>query len=210
MPCAKLVLLALAIVVSLAACGSARRAPRSGTPAAARQAGLSEGTASVASESAAPGHAIADSDDDDVERLPNDDNNSAVRDFGSPATAAEAHAISALLRRYYATAAAGNGALACSMILASIVKAVPLNYGVYGPTYMRGGKTCAQVLVRLFAHEHRRLLAETAHMTVTSVRLQGDLGLAMLGFSGLRERQISLQREHVTWKLAALLDGELP
>lgn len=202
-----LTILLVLLSVGLAACGGARSTPRDATARAA------QADSSPATTSAAPvigGRVTTDRDEDDAERLPNDDNNSAVRDFGRPATTADARAVSVLLARYYAAASAGRADVACRMILANVVRAMPVSYGVDGPSYMRGGKTCAQLLARLFRHERRRLAAETPRLTVRAVRLEGDHGLVLLGFGRLPEREIGVQRESATWKLAAPFDGELP
>lgn len=202
--------LALALLaIGLLGCGGARSVHRSPSADMTRGGGTHGGTTSGAHVAVVSHRAAADHDEDDAERLLSDDNNSEVTEFGHPASPADTRAISAVLRRYYATASAGNGTIACSMIVSSLAKAVPLDYGRFGPAYLRGGKTCPAMLVRLFAHEHRRLIGETASLAVRALRIHGNQGLVLLGF-GKSERQISVQHEAGRWKLDGLLDGELP
>lgn len=198
------------LAMCLLACGSTRHERRSAPAGTQGAPGARVATTTGANAALARHGAATDRDNDDAERLLSDDNNSAVAEFGHPASAADEHAVTALLRSYYATALAGNGVMACSMILSSLVKAVPADYGRYGPVYLRGGKTCPAVISRLFAHEHRRLIGETPRLSVLALHVRGADGVVLLGFGRLPERQISVHREAGTWKLGDLLDGELP
>jgi hypothetical protein len=198
------------IAIGVAACGSASTSRSSHSPSAPGAAASSDASGRVPSTEtgASEARVIGDKDNDDS-ALP-DDENRAVRDYGHPADAAQRRSITALLEGYYAIALAGNGAKACSMISASLVKAVPLDYGKLGPSYLHGGKTCTAVLALLFTHEHRLLATEVPHLLVRDVRLQGAHGLALLAFGAVPEREIDVRREGHTWKLEAPLDRELP
>lgn len=147
----------------------------------------------------------------DYKPLPNnhvyhDQDDSKALAFGTPPSGEEMRSIGAVVKRYYAVALAGSGAEGCSMIDASLVKAVPLDYGVYGPTYVRGGKTCATVLSRLFAHEHAHL---PAVIQVTEARLKGNVALAFFGARHMPASYIGLKREQGTWMISQLLGAPL-
>ena len=97
------------------------------------------------------------------------------------------------------------------MIYSTLAEAVPEDYGLSppGPPYMRG-TTCPAVLTLLFKHLHSQLGLELPKIKVTRVRLTEHHGLAVLSFGTMPERQIQVAREGHVWRLAALLDGELP
>jgi hypothetical protein len=208
-------LLALLAVVPLslgvAACGGSGRGTSSVSQTSANAPVSSTATTTVASNTANRGPA-GENDNDDHRRLPtpsDDYNNAVVEHYGHAASAADTRSITTLLRRYYAIARAGDGAQACTMIDPGLAKAAPVDYGQFGPGYLRGSKTCAAVMSRLFKHEHRLISAEIPHLKFMSVRLEGSRGLILLGFGSLPERQITVVREGGVWKLAVLLDGEV-
>lgn len=151
-----------------------------------------------------------DNDSDNESGSYYDSDDDSVRYFGHAASATDRRAITALVKRYYAVAAAENGRSACSMIASSIAKSVPEDLGrAPGPPYLHGG-TCAVVVSKLFFQNHRQLAIYASTLRVTGVRLIGNRGLAVLGFRTLPGRQIGVMRESGMWKIDALLDGELP
>jgi hypothetical protein len=135
----------------------------------------------------------------------NDDSSSLA--YGQPASAAQTRTLTALVKRYYATAAKDDGAGACSQIGPDLAKAVPLDYGKLGASYLHGGKTCSAVMVLLFKHFHRELAGQ---VHVTSVRVQAESAVAFLGSRTMSASQIPLVREGPTWRIAALLGSPLP
>lgn len=133
-----------------------------------------------------------------------------VLDFGHPANPADRQAVTTLVKHYYAAAAAENGAAACSLVLPSVANTVPEDYGEgAGPRYLRGGKTCHEVLTRMFIHLHQRLASDDATMKVTHVRLKTRGGYAVLRFRSPPEREITVVHEGGTWKVSSLLDSKL-
>ena len=167
----------------------------------------------VSNTAPAPTYAKADSDKDNDIGAPYDDtNNSGILNYGHAANATDERAIAALVKRYYATAVAGDGSKACSMIVSSLSKAVVEDYGhgSAGSPYLSSGKTCSAVMALLFKHSHSQLAAELPKLKVSHVRLLGDRGLAVLTFGAMPERQIPIGLEGHTWKVQALLDSELP
>jgi hypothetical protein len=166
---------------------------------------------------------LSDGDNDDI-RGPRDRDNdldnktgsyydrddSSVRAFGRPAGAADRRAITALVERYFAAAATDDGHVACSLLYSKLARIIPESYGKPpGPAYLRG-KTCPEVMTKLFARNHEQLSTYIASLQVASVRLDHNSGLAVLRFAALPGRQVEVEREHKKWKIYALLDRELP
>lgn len=164
------------------------------------------------SATAAPIEAARDADKDNDVGAPSDDVNhdNFFRD-GHPASARDRRAISALIGRYYAAAIAGDGDRACAMLETTAANDAAANLGGdAGPPYLRGGRTCKEIALRLFAHFHPQLVAEKGRPTVAAVRVAGARGLVLLSFGALPQRWISVQRQNGRWTIGALLDSELP
>jgi hypothetical protein len=211
----KLLLALLATVplsVGAAACGGTTQSGGSETTQT-RSATTASTQAATTSGTASTGYYVkADQDKDNDVGAPYDDtNNNSVLDYGHAASPSDDKAVTALVKRYYTAAAAGDGASACSMIIPSLAKAVPEDYGrAPGPTYLRGGKSCPAVMSLLFKHSHQQLATYLATLKVVRVRLNGKNGLVVLSFGTLPERQISVDQHGSAWKIEALLDSELP
>ncbi len=165
-------------------------------------------------------HSDADNDDQKPTDRDNDSDNptgsyydsddNPIRFYGRPASAADRRLITALVRRYYAAAAAGDGSTACEMMTAPIVNSIPHTVGgPAGPPYLRG-KTCPLILSKIFKQNHEQLSTYNALMHVDGVRRSGDQALLIMRFKGLPARDIEVVHEHGTWKMDALLDDELP
>jgi hypothetical protein len=203
------VLLGLGVV----ACGSAsggRVSPpygRLGAPASAAPAGSSAITGTQAG-----GYVKGDGDADGANGQDADD--ATTRGYGHPASALEARIVAALVRRYYAAAAAGDGELACSLIysvLASPSK-LPRVAESYAPAPSApplAGKSCGYIMSLLFRENHRQLVADAVTLELTGVRVEGRRCLVLLAFKSKPERELPLEREHGAWKVASLFDEEL-
>jgi hypothetical protein len=219
----------------VAACGGAGKGMRS-TSQAAFGAAKSGGAPATAAPSARPTRGYLndgdndpnnDNDPDDLNgRKTDDDNDSpedhmnpennryhdkddnSIVDSGHAASAADKQVVTALVKRYYATAAAGDGTMACSMIVSSLARATPEDYGqAPGPYYLRGAKTCAAVMSLLFKHFHGQL---TGAIEVTGVRVEGNQARVLLGSTTMPAGYISVERERGAWKIDTLLGGPLP
>jgi hypothetical protein len=202
------VLLAVALLGMWAgACGGLHK----GTAASPKVSASNVGTAASSGTARTSATASGDYDNDDGRRSGVDDDAITIRSYGYAAGPAERFLIVALVRRYFAAAAVDDGARACRMIDKGLAKAVPLDYGKLGPSYLHGGKTCAAVLARLFKHDRRRLVAEARQLKVTGVRLEGGEGFVLLGFGkGTPERQIAIEHGGSGgWKIEVLEDGPM-
>ena len=138
-----------------------------------------------------------------------------TREFGKAASPEDTKAVIALVRRFYAAAAAGDGAAACSLMAPSLARDAGLSEAaeaahppVPGAPNLHGDP-CPTVMSLLFKEDHEQLVAESATLVVTGVRVEGAHGLALLGFKTMPERWILVAREHGAWTIDAPLDSEL-
>jgi hypothetical protein len=159
-------------------------------------------------------HFEGDGDDDDAARPRRDFDDELVRDYGHAVGGGEQRAVAALLGRFYAAVAAGDGAGACSLLYGPLTRAPGLYRAIPkadapapGSPLLRGN--CAQVATLLFGIE-RPELAEHGRPQLVEARVSGDRGIAVIGFASAPERQLPLRRDGGTWKVAALLDSLIP
>jgi hypothetical protein len=137
-----------------------------------------------------------------------DSDDSEILHYGHAASPTDAGRIVALVKRYYAAAAAENGAGACALTYFILLETLPEDYGgPPGPLYLRGARTCQAVLSRVFAHFHARL---SRPMAVTGVRVNGDLAYALLGSTTTAVGYMAVRREHGVWKIDRALAAPLP
>jgi hypothetical protein len=121
------------------------------------------------------------------------------------ASAPDRRAITALVKRYYAVAAADDGARACSLMYSTFAEGVPEDYGQPpGPPNLRG-KTCAVIMSKLFKQLPREPSAVLAKTEVTDVRVRGRWGFVQLHSSAMPTGEISAERERGTWKIQGLI-----
>lgn len=140
---------------------------------------------------------IADSDD------------APIRAFGSTADAAKRAAVASLVRDYYDAAAKSDGAAACTVLYSDLAHEMAVNNSRPStPGYLRGN-TCAVVMTKLFRHNLSQMRRFDASASVTSVRVRGDRGFAIVHYEGLPDREFNLRREGKAWKLDSAIDREL-
>lgn len=148
-----------------------------------------------------------DGDDDSRGMGPADNDGDAVLTFAPAPSVVERRAIVALLRRYYAAAAAGEGAKACALTYWLVrERTVEEHDHGRGPRSLRGA-TCAQVASELFRERHRELAEDVARFRVGAVQVRARHGWAVLDFGALRERVTQVHRDPASWKLDALPDS---
>lgn len=117
---------------------------------------------------------------------------------GQLAGAADTRNAAAAVRRYYATAARGDAQRACSMLVPSVARALPIDYGRYGDAYLRGAKTCQAVLGRMFRHSHSTL---TVPLTVRGLLAHGAQGYAFISSPKMPVSVVQLQRSATGWAI---------
>jgi hypothetical protein len=132
--------------------------------------------------------------------------------LGRPAGERDARAIAAVVRRYYAAAAHGDGAGACRLIYSTLAESIAQDYGqAPGPAYLRGSRTCAAVMSRIFARTRRQLSAKWRTLEMGAIRVDLNLGSAQLGFRpNSPDRYLLMHRERGAWKLDMLFDVGYP
>ncbi len=201
-------LIASILAVAVGACGSSTGV--GSRPRTVRAASSHPTEPAPASLAPAAAETKADHDKDNDFSSYDDTNHNELLDYGRAASPAETGAVTALIRRYYAAAHAEDGASACSMIVSSLARAVPEDYGSPpGPTYMRG-TTCPAVLTLLFKHFRPQIDAELPLLRVARVRAGPSSALVALRFGAMPERRLYVTREGGVWKLEALLDSAMP
>jgi hypothetical protein len=171
----------------------------------------SSGT-SASNKQTLPEYERVDADADNDITAPYDDkNNHEALNFGHEAGEPDKRVITALVKRYYTLALAGDAAKACATIYSTLAESVPEDYGSApaGPPYMRG-TTCPAVLHGLFNHTHQQLAVEVPLLHVMRVRMLEHHVKVILSFGRLPEREIYVGREGHTWRIGSLLDRELP
>ncbi len=139
-------------------------------------------------------------------RFPDVDDKPIV-DFGHRARSAQSRAITSIVTRYYAAGVAGEGAAACSLLLAAVARSVPESYGAGGPAYLHGARTCAAVVNALFSHFASEL---TEAPVVLLVRVEGEEARVVLASRKLRASHISLARQGGSWHIQELIGSPLP
>jgi hypothetical protein len=185
--CASVVVLALA--VSFGACGGANKGASLSTTVSSTTTGSTPTTASVHGPSPEA---------------------KSIAQFGHVASPADRQAITALVKRYYAAAAADDGATACSLIYSPLSESVAEDYGQAPAPASLAGTTCEMVMSKLFRQVPGQPSAVLATTEVTGVRVKGRKGYALLRSKTMPEGDISVERELGTWKVGILIGSALP
>lgn len=155
----------------------------------------------------------ADFDNDHVESVKknyrDEDDLSTLR-WGRPLPMSEVGTVALLVKRYYADAAAGDGARGCMLLDTLFAESIPEDYGQPpGPPALRGS-TCAIVLTKLFVQRRQQLVAMSRSLRVTDVRVDGRQGRAFVGFQSQPAGYVQIRREAGRWKIRDLLSIPLP
>jgi hypothetical protein len=208
---ATLTALAMALLsLGMLACGGTGKVSGTTTLSSSANAGATSPRSKTASSSAAPGSYWkndADKDSDDYAHsgtLPDDDDDSKLVALypGKPSQASQRE-IAAIVKSYYAAAAADDGTKACELLDSSLAAGLSENAG--------SAASCVTPIDRLFAQERQQLSEdEVSTMVLTGIHMNGELALALLGFRKAPERELQLEREGRAWKIGALVDSEIP
>lgn len=119
-------------------------------------------------------------------------------------------AVTILVKRYISAAAEGDGAKACTLMYSLYAETIPETFGRPAGALRNGHvKTCAEVMAGIFRARRKLLRAEAKSIEVTSVRLDGMRGLAVLRFKSIPARSIRVHRERRIWKVSTMLDTEV-
>lgn len=135
----------------------------------------------------------------------NNDDDQGTLGYGHVPGAPESQAIAALVKSYFADAAAESGAKACALLTPFLAESV---VEVDGHSPGLRGSTCAAVMTKLFARHHRDLQAKQAALKVMRIGVQGSKSLVALDFPEIPEvREMVLRRYNGSWTVLQLLDG---
>jgi hypothetical protein len=137
-----------------------------------------------------------------------DSDDGPILNFGRAASVGEKQAIMPLVKRFYTAAVHGDGAAACSIMLPSLARSVAGAYGQSsGPSYLRGGESCAAIMSLLFAHFRAKLAGEIG---VTNVLVKGNMAFVLIGSMTMPASYLPVEREDGHWWIAALIGRALP
>ena len=130
-----------------------------------------------------------------------------ISSYGSPAPEPERREITALVKRYYAAAAADDGVTACRLLDPTLARAVSNDYG--GPTGSpeTRGETCPVVLAKLLEHDPGEPFADLGTTRVTGVRLNpnGSEAFVQLSSRDMPTGEIFVQRKGQGWQVGVPL-----
>jgi hypothetical protein len=199
-----LLVLALLLVGTATGCGGAGTNTDGSQGLAKRAAGSGGATTSQ--------EAGNDAEDGDFLTPQDRDDDGEVVEYGHPATPADVLSVTVFAKSYLAAAAAEDGETACSLMVASVSHTLVRKYGRASNARYLKGNVCAEVMSKLFTHEHERLTVEHAGAKVTGVRISGNRAYALLAFTTMPERRyLTVEREGDAWKLTGeLVDSPYP
>lgn len=137
-------------------------------------------------------------------RFPDSDDREAFAFGHSPGSASSA--INAVVKRYFAAAAAEDGASGCRLLIPSLASTVPdANVGANGA--VRGRRsTCAAALQSVFTHYHGEL---EGTVQVASIRVKEATAQVIVTSRTLRAGEIFLTRQSGSWWIEELLSRPL-
>jgi hypothetical protein len=129
--------------------------------------------------------------------------------YGHAASVSDRQQVVALVERYFAVAAAGDGAAGCGLMYGLFSEEVVEEDGQPpGPPSLRG-TTCPEVMSKLFKQDRQQLMSD-AKLGVTGARVSGDRGYALLGNGARTEGSLLIHREAGSWKVEAVVESGLP
>lgn len=128
--------------------------------------------------------------DDNATRQTEENDDEEVEHYVHRANAYEWHEAKAFVKAYYAAALKEDGAAGCALLVPSLAEKLPNAYASSPTLSYLQGKTCPEVMTKLFTHRHKLIEAEARGVEVTDVR-SADVKTAfiLLAFKGIRERR---------------------
>jgi hypothetical protein len=136
-----------------------------------------------------------------------DEDDKEVIAFGHRAKAAEQRQIGDLIARYYAAAASGEGAAGCSMLYSLFAEGIVEDQGEEDAH--AHGKSCAEILSRLFRRYRRQLTAARRRLRLTEARVEGPRGYAVLDLGEGIPFAMYLHRDSGRWTVESIQAAEL-
>lgn len=192
------------------ACGGAEKTIRPASTGSSGAAASPGAPAKVASGSATEPKRDSDGDNDNPGNSYYDRDDAEVLSYGAPARPSDMRQVATLVKRYYMAGVAGDGAAGCTLMYSIFAESIVDDAGQGAGPSAPGGRTCAEVISRLFKRERRRMAAALAKLRVVWVRVVGNRGFALLGSGARPERYLQIHRESGGWRVEALVDEGLP
>ncbi len=128
--------------------------------------------------------------------------------YGHAPGARERASIASVVERYFAAAAADDGARACALLLPSFAATVAESYGVGdGSALVRDGRSCAAV-IGLLLRRYRGELAEA--ISVVEVRVAGRDAQVVFSSRRMPASYILLARHDGSWWVTQPIGVRLP
>jgi hypothetical protein len=190
------------------ACGGAGKSTSSASQASSTTAASGSTSATSAPGSYRQDDGDKDNDDSAQPSASLNDDTPLLKAYGKAGSEADKQAVTEVVKSYYAAAVAENGAKACSLLYSTLASGLAVDPGQAGQG--KGG-TCATAVSALYKSQHAQLVADDVPtMVVTTVRVKGSLGLAVLGFKTMPRSEILLEREGGAWKVDALFNSQMP
>jgi hypothetical protein len=149
----------------------------------------------------------SDGDVDDPAHTHYDADDSAVLYFGHAAGDTDRRAVTGLIKRYYAAAAADNGVSVCSLVYALQAE---LAAESYGEQLGLPNSDCAVVMSKLMQRRHAQAVAEAAALEVLRVRIEGNRGVVVLRVGKPPVRHVFVRKDHGVWRMNVFFDIPLP
>jgi hypothetical protein len=198
-----------ALAVGITACGGASAGTSVSSHTPPRASTLSEVAAAIATHTEPPHGFLNDGDRDGVggrgsdQHSYHDSDDSAIAAFVSGTDPAEAKPIATVVENYYRALAGGDGEKACAMLLPSLAKSLPGEYGRgAGPPYLLGAKSCPEIIARVSRHFRSSL---TGAVTVTGIHVSHPGAFVQLGSPTLPLTEFKLIRVNGAWKVDVLI-----
>lgn len=153
----------------------------------------------------------ADTDGDSTGNTYYDWDDGNVLDYGHAASVADSRAIAAVIGRYYAAAAAGDGSAVCGLASSRMRRVVVDEYGHSSGLPALRGRSCRIVMGKVLADLHEQMNVDRAALHLGIVRVNGSTAEAMVGLrASWPENYLVLRHERGRWRVAELLATELP
>jgi hypothetical protein len=150
-----------------------------------------------------------DGDGDGAARGHFDKDDSIILRLNHRARAGDRRAIASLFDRYYALAAADDGADACRLMYPVLVRSLPEDEARrgYGPRFEQGLTTCPAIMSALFKHSHGEF---SAPVKVVAVHVKGDRAIVLIDSSAMPLRVMEAERQGKSWKIDRFAPAALP
>ncbi len=134
-----------------------------------------------------------------------------IRSYGHAADPVETRAVASLVSSYYSAAVAREVGSVCALVdPATGSEGFPEGFvlELIAPEALRR-EHCDVVLAAILTYRHKLLVDERASVKLTSVRVRGTNGFALLAFRMMPERVIPVVRVRGHWMVDTLLPSEI-